>query len=99
MRLDMLEAHTLAGGNARERGHLVDHEVFHFLQRRLDLAPAKADEVRKAGMGADCDTARLGQRHSGSHDAGIACVEAARDIRRGNARHQGGVVTHRPGAE
>ncbi len=63
----------------------------------LDPVPAEAAQIVEAGMGADGHSPR--QRGGGGldHDVGIARMEAAGDIGRGDDVEERGVVAHAPG--
>ena len=58
VRLDVLHRHAFGGGDAGDRGHLIQHHVLGFLRRHVQLAAAEADQIRKAGMRADGDAVR-----------------------------------------
>ena len=80
VRLHVLEPDALGGGHAGDRGNLIEHEVLGLLGRHEHLAPAEADEIGKAGMGADGDAVRLGERGS--------CREGRMGRRRGIRRRR-----------
>ena len=53
VRLDVLKARAFRFGHRAQRADLIEHEIEDFLRIGVDLAPAEADEIRKAGMRAD----------------------------------------------
>ena len=99
VRLDVLEPHAFAGGDGRERADLVEHHVLDFFGGHGHVAAPEPCEIRQAGMGAHRNAGITGQPHGCAHDARIAGVIPARDIRRGDGLHQLGVAAKRPAAE
>jgi hypothetical protein len=63
------------------------------------VAASEPCEIREAGMGAHGNAGITSQPHGRAHDARIAGVVTARDIRRGDDLHQLGVAAKRPAAE
>ena len=99
VRLDVLDRHALGGGDAGDRGDLVEHEVFGFLRRDVQLAPAEADEIGKPRMRADRDAVRLREPNRVAQHRRIAGVKSRGDVGRGDRAEQAGVVADGVGAE
>ena len=73
--------------------------VAHLIGGAVHVAPAEAHEVRVARMGARAHAVVLRELHRPVHDLGVARVEAAGDVGRGDVADDLAVHAHRPGAE
>ncbi len=82
VRLHVLDRDAFGRRDAGHGGDLVQHEVFGFLRRDVQLAPSEADEIRKARMRADRDAMRFGKPDGGAKDGRIAGVKSGCDVRR-----------------
>jgi hypothetical protein len=80
MRLHVLEAHTLCGGNASQRADLIRDEILDFARSRLELTSAESGEIRKSRMSSNGGPMLSRKRDCGPHGAGITSVKSARDI-------------------
>ena len=68
--------------NAESAPDLVGQVGLHLVRRKFHVPPSEPDKVRVAGVGADGDAVRLGQRHRVAHPGRVAGVEPAGDVRR-----------------
>lgn len=80
MRFHMVQLHPFGVQESFEGANLVDGDCREFLGAEFHLAPAKALEVREAGMGADENVAGFAGADGGGHYQGVAGVEAACDV-------------------
>lgn len=99
VRLDVAYPFALGAAESVEGADLVEQQVFHFLRRAGQRAPAEADQVGVAGVRADAHAMLHRQGHGAAHGAGIAGVEAAGDVGAIDQRHHLGVQAHAPGTE
>ena len=81
------------------RADLVGDEALDLAGRIGQHAATEAPEVGEAGVGAHRHAARLGEAEGLGHDFGVAGVQAAGDVGRGDHAEQGGVVADAIGAE
>ncbi len=81
MRLHVRQPPAPRPDESVERGHLVEHQVFHLVERQIHLDPTEVLPVRVPRMRADADAARQRQRHGPIHHAWATRVHAASDVR------------------
>ena len=86
VRLDVLDLHAFGGGDAGDRGDLIEHEVLGFLRRDVQLAAAEADEIGKPRMRADRDAVRLREPNRRAQHRRIAGVKSGGDVGRRDRR-------------
>lgn len=84
MRGDVRNAGAVVGGEGGKGAELVEGVGADFLRGEVHGAPAKAAQVREAGVGTDADSAADAFGYGAVHDVRIAGVEAARDVRAGD---------------
>src|SRR5688572_27512517 len=93
-----MELRARRAREALDRARLVDDSVVHVLRRDLHRPAAEALDVGKRGMRADSD-AMIDREADSLADGGrVTAVEAARDVRRSDVRHDFGISAHLPGA-
>ena len=86
--LDVGNPGPLRAAYAIQRADLKKEPVDYFLGRQFHIPPAEASPVRITGMSADAHAVPAGERSCAAHDAGVAGMAAAGDIRRGNQREE-----------
>ncbi|EGE60702.1 hypothetical protein RHECNPAF_1360083 [Rhizobium etli CNPAF512] len=92
MEADMGDGDPLGSGNRHQRAELVEHLPAQLVRPERYFAPAEAQPVRQAGMGADADAVLFCQPHHAPHRIRVAAVETAGDIGRGDDLHHRFVV-------
>ena len=92
VRLDVREPAAARAHEAVQRGHLVEDEVLHLVERQVDLDAAKVLPVGVPGMRTDAHSARERQRDGAVHHPGAPGVHAAGDVRGSEEREQRLVV-------
>ena len=90
---------TVVGRKPGQRAQLVEDVVAHFGRCQVHGPAAEAPEVRKAGVGADSDSAANAFGDRGVHDVRVTGVKAARYVCAGHNLEQGLVIPHGVGAE
>ena len=84
----MLHRDALGGRHAGNRGDLVEHEVFGFLRRHVQLAASESDEIGKPRMRAHRDAVRLGVTNRVAQHRRIAAMKPGGDVGRRDRFHQ-----------
>src|SRR5262245_19496171 len=98
MRLHVLELCTRRVDERVEGAHLIAVDVLDLLRGDVHAPAAEAHEVGQAGMGADGHPMLESELHRLAHHVRVAAVEAARDVGRGDVRHDALVVAEAPAA-
>jgi hypothetical protein len=91
VRLDVLEPHTLSRGDRGERPDLIGDEVLDVGRSHIQLAPAEAFQIWESWVRTNGDPVVSRQRNRRTHEAGVARVEATRNIGGRNRGHERGV--------
>src|SRR4030095_1637162 len=63
MRLHVLQPQSFCSRNARDRGDLIQDEVFNVLRRGLDLTASETDEISESWMRTDRNAVPLRQTY------------------------------------
>lgn len=95
----MRDAGAMGDGEGVQGADLVEHVGAYLVRCQVHGAPPEPDEVGEAGVGADADTAADTGADRGVHDPGIARVESAGYVCRGEQGEQCFVVAHPVRAE
>ena len=90
----MLQDRPVGCRETRQRTNLIYNIGLDFFARGVNGPPSKADQIRKAWMSADADSAFFASLHGMIHDSRISGMETACDIRGGYEIKQSLVITH-----
>ena len=99
MRLDVAERRAVRAREGQQRAHLVDDVGLDLGRGDAHLAPAEPAQVEVARVGADRDALARRAGDGPVDDRGVAGVEAARHVGRGDVVEERLVRAHRPGPE
>ena len=99
MRRDMPHPSAMRGSKGLQCADLVKHVGTNLVGRQVHRTPAEPGEVGKTRVGTHRDATLYARGNGRVHDARVARVETARDVRGGQDVQQRVVVAHPVGAE
>jgi hypothetical protein len=88
VRLDVLQANALLGGDASEGVYLAHDQVGNLGRWQLHFPTSEMLTVRKAGVGADGNAMLARQVYRFTHAGSAACVPSTGDVGGSNTPHQ-----------